>query len=164
MLKRGLYVLTFAAAIGSGVVAGIFFAFSSFVMEALGRIASESGIAAMNAINITVYNPGFMFAFMGTAAVCLALAAGSYSLWKSLDGKLLLAASLIYIIACVGVTMLFNVPLNEALAAAAPGTQEEADLWTRFLSDWTFWNHVRTVAALVSAIMFIIGLIRRAGA
>lgn len=164
MLERLLIPLTLAAAIGSGVVAGIFFAFSSFVMPALGRVPAESGIAVMNAVNITVYNPGFMTLFMGTAAASLLLAFGSYAWWDSLDGKLLLLAALTYLLLCVAVTSAFNVPLNDALAAADQGSQQQADLWLRILDDWTFWNHVRTAAALVSAIALTVVLLRHDGA
>lgn len=164
MAERALVVLTFAAAIGSGLVAGVFFAFSSFVMPALGRVAPPIGIAVMNAVNITVYNPGFMFAFMGTAAACLLLALGSYAWWDRLDGKLLLFAALTYLILCVAITSAFNVPLNDALAAAEQGSPREAELWGLVLKDWTFWNHVRTAAALTTAIVLSVVLLRRTGA
>ena len=45
MISHAVFVLIFAAAIGCGLVAGIFFAFSSFVMAALGRLPSDHGIA-----------------------------------------------------------------------------------------------------------------------
>lgn len=38
-------ILETAAAIGAGLTAGIFYAFSTFVMAALGRIPPEQGIA-----------------------------------------------------------------------------------------------------------------------
>jgi len=69
--------LVFVAAIGSGITAGVFFAFSSFVIAALKRISPEQGTAVMNSINVTVINPGFMSAFAGTALLCLLLSAGS---------------------------------------------------------------------------------------
>lgn len=159
MLDQAFFILTFTGALGSALVAGIFFAFSTFVMAALGRIPAEQGIAAMQSINITVINPLFMLAFMGTGALCLALAAGSYVRWDETAGKLILLASLIYLVGCIGVTMVFNVPLNDALAVVQPGTPEAATLWTRYLVDWTFWNHVRTVAPLVAAGLFIAALL-----
>jgi len=159
MLERILFALTFTAAIGSGLVAGIFFAFSTFVMAALGRILPEQGIAAMQSINITVLNPAFLIAFLGTGFVCLVLAAGSYVWWGGASGKLVLAASLIYLVGCIGVTMVCNVPLNNALAAAQPNTPEAATLWSRYLSTWTAWNHLRTVAPLLSAILFMAALL-----
>ena len=159
MIGQAIFVLTFAAAIGSGLVAGIFFSFSSFVMAALGRLPSEHGIAAMNSINVTVLNPVFMLAFLGTGALCAALAAASYVWWDGAGGKLILIASVIYVAGCIGVTMLFNVPLNDALAAVQPRTPEATALWSRYLTEWTTWNTVRTVAPLASAILFTAALI-----
>ncbi len=45
--------LTFAAAIGSGLMAGLFFVFSVTVMTALGKLPAPAGIAAMQSINST---------------------------------------------------------------------------------------------------------------
>ncbi|MGO4711946.1 anthrone oxygenase family protein [Bradyrhizobium sp. 2TAF24] len=155
MLERALVAGTFAAAIGSGLVAGIFFAFSTFVMAALGRLAPEQGMAAMNAINVTVINPLFMLAFLGTGGLCLALAIASWGSWGQADGVLLLAAAVLYLIGCVGVTMVCNVPLNDALAAAPAGGAAALALWADYLKTWTFWNHVRTLASLGAAIVFV---------
>ena len=46
-----IHLLTFIAALGSGLVAGIFFAFSNFVMKALARVPPAQGVAAMQSIN-----------------------------------------------------------------------------------------------------------------
>jgi uncharacterized membrane protein len=56
------------------------------------------------------------------------------------------------------VTIAFNIPLNNALAAVEPTSGEGADLWTRYLSAWTRWNHVRTAAPLLAAATFILAL------
>jgi uncharacterized membrane protein len=159
MLDQALFVLTFVSAIASALVAGVFFAFSNFVMQALGRIPSEQGVAAMQSINITVISPLFMLAFMGTGVLCLALIVGAFFRWEETASKLILAASLIYLIGVIGVTMVFNVPLNDALAPLAPASSEAAALWTRYLSEWTFWNTVRTIAPLISAVLFIWALL-----
>jgi uncharacterized membrane protein len=151
--------LTFIAAIGCGLVAGIFFAFSSFVMAALGRLPSDHGIAAMNAINITVINPGFFLVFFGTGIVCLAAVAAWAFRWSATGGTLVVAAAVIYLVGCIGVTMLRNVPLNNALAAVALGTPEAVALWTRYLDEWTMWNTVRTVASGLAAVLFTLALI-----
>ncbi len=162
MLERSLEVLTFAAAIGCGIVAGVFFAFSSFVMPALGRIPAQGGIEAMQSINITVINPGFMTAFLGTGVLCLLLLAGAWVWWGDLGGKLLLAGSLVYLFACIGVTMGLNVPLNDALAGVRADTAEAAGLWSRYLVEWMTWNHMRTVASILSMALFVLALLRRA--
>lgn len=59
--------VAFLSALGAGLVAGIFFAFSGFVMKALACLPSGQGIRAMQLINVTVLNPWFFSAFFGTA-------------------------------------------------------------------------------------------------
>jgi uncharacterized membrane protein len=159
MMGNAIFGVTFAAAIGSGLAAGIFFAFSTFVMAGLGRIPAEQGIAAMQSINITVLNPASFLAFFGTAMLCLAAAVSAFIQWDQPGSALVLAASLIYLIGCIGVTIFANVPLNEALALVQPDTQGAGAVWSRYLDVWTAWNHVRTVAPLVSAILFTMALV-----
>lgn len=156
-----LFTLTFLAALGAGVVAGVFFAFSNFVMRALGGIAPAQGIAAMQSINVTVINAWFMTALFGTGVLCIILAIASFLTWQDSGVSYLLAGSLIYLVGTVLVTMVFNVPLNNSLAAVDPASAEGARLWQTYLADWTNWNHVRTVAALASSALFIVWLATR---
>lgn len=148
-----LVALAFLAALGSATVGGIFYGFSSFVMKALGRIPAEQGIASMNSINAVVINPSFMLPFLGTALVCLLLAAGSYFWWDHTSGKLVLIAALLYLIGSVGLTAVLHQPMNLKLAALQP--TEALAFWPRYLETWTLWNHVRTAASLLSTAMFI---------
>lgn len=159
-MQNLLYYLTFAAALGSGIVAGIFFAFSTFVMQALGRLAPAAGIAAMQHINVTVINPVFFAAFFGTAIVALAAVLLALLQWQTAPALLIVAGAALYIVGCVGVTMWFNVPLNNALEAAAPESAEGAALWTRYLADWTWWNSFRTVASGLAMIAFVAAVAR----
>lgn len=152
-------ILQIIAAIGAGLTAGIFYAFSTFVMAGLGRIPPEQGIAAMNSINVTVINPWFMAVFMGTPALCAILIVMALFKWSEPASFLIIAASAIYIVGSFFVTVIFNVPLNNALAAAAPASSEGAALWARYLVEWTWWNHVRTAAPLVAMALIIIGLV-----
>ena len=110
-----LFALKLFAALGCGLVAGVFFAFSTFVMSALAQRPPAQGIAAMQAINITVINPLFMTALFGTAAACIFLAIASLLKWHQPGAAYLLLGSLLYLIGTVGVTIAFNVPLNDAL-------------------------------------------------
>jgi uncharacterized membrane protein len=54
--------------------------------------------------------------------------------------------------------MVFNIPLNDALAAANPNSSEGATLWAEYLTTWTFWNHVRAIAAFIAAALFTMAL------
>jgi uncharacterized protein (TIGR02246 family) len=159
-MNNPVYVLTFVAALGSGLVAGIFFAFSNFVMKALARVPSAQGIAAMQSINVVVLNRWFFAVFFGTALCCLALAITSIVRWQRPDAGYLLAGSLLYVIGTILVTIACNVPLNNALAAVEPPSADAGRVWTNYLKNWTAWNHVRTGAALAAAASFTIGLCR----
>ena len=153
-----VFILTLLALLGCGLVAGIFFAFSTFIMKALGKIPAPQGIAAMQSINIVVINPWFLTAFFGTAIVCLVLALAAV-LGSARSGTgLLLAGSLLYLVGTILVTMVCNVPRNNALAAVEQESAEGAQLWANYLQSWTFWNHVRTLAALVAASLFALAL------
>jgi uncharacterized membrane protein len=149
-----LFVVTFCTALGSGLVGGVFFAFSTFIMSALARLPAPQGIAAMQSINVAVITPLFMLALFGTGAACLFL--GGYVLftWQRPGAAYLLAGSLLYFIGVVVVTIVFNVPRNNALAAVDPTSAEGARLWSDYLSTWTAWNHVRTITALAAAVSF----------
>ncbi len=150
-------IMLFVGAISAALVAGIFYAFSSFVMPALGRVPDEQGRGAMNAINVAVYTPSFMILFMGTALLSAVLAVWSLFSIENLASQLVLAASLLYLFGCFGVTIAFNVPLNRQLAEVDAGRGDA--LWRRFLRDWTIWNTVRTVGAGLAAALFILGLV-----
>jgi len=145
-----------ATALGSALVAGIFFAFSVFIMAALRRLPAEQGIAAMQSINVTVLNPWFFAAFFGTGLGAVALAVLGLLQWGASGSVFLVAGGLLYPVGCIGVTIACNVPLNNALAAVEPDSPEGAKTWARYLATWTRWNHVRTAASLAAAAAFII--------
>ena len=144
------------AALGCGLIAGVFFAFSTFMMKALAQQTTSQGIATMQAINITVINPWFLTVFLGTAIACLGVAIAVLFNWAQPNAIYLLVGSLLYLVGTFGVTIAFNVPLNDALAIVDPNRPDGATLWAKYLTDWTFWNHVRTVAAIVATLAFTI--------
>ena len=150
--------LAVATASGAVLVAGIFFAFSTFVMGALGRLLPEQGIAAMQSINVVVLNPWFFGAFFGTALGSIALAVLGIVNWGAPGSIYLVAGGLLYLVGCILVTILFNVPLNSELAAVDPGHGAGGDIWSRYLTTWTAWNHVRTVAPLAAAAALVMAV------
>uniref|UniRef100_A0A832H1N2 DUF1772 domain-containing protein n=1 Tax=Oscillatoriales cyanobacterium SpSt-402 TaxID=2282168 RepID=A0A832H1N2_9CYAN len=153
--------ITFVAALGCGLVAGVFFAFSTFVMSALAQQPPAQGIATMQSINITVINPWFMTAFLGTGATCLLLVLVSLFQWQQPGTAYVLIGALLYLVGTFSITIAFNVPLNNALAVAKPGSSESTDLWVSYLTNWTTWNHVRTIAALTAATFLTLSLCDR---
>jgi uncharacterized membrane protein len=154
-MKRMTFGLAFAAAIGSGLMAGLFFVFSVTIMSALGKLPAAGGIAAMQSINTTILSPLFLTAFMGTALVCVVIAILAMLNWSGPASGWLVAGALLYVAGTFLVTIVFNVPMNDTLAAATPDSAEAASLWTRYLSVWTGWNHVRTVTSTAALGTFI---------
>lgn len=152
------------AALGCGTMAGLFFVFSDSVMKALGSRPAAEGMAAMQAINVTILNPTFFAAFFGTAALCLVLGIAALFDLSAPGALVSLAGSLLYLLGSILVTMRFNVPLNNALAAADPASEAGAALWSRYLVVWTAWNHVRTLACLAAAALLIFAAVTQPSA
>ncbi|HEX6739033.1 MAG TPA: anthrone oxygenase family protein [Vicinamibacteria bacterium] len=150
--------LTFGTALGCGLVGGLFFTFSTFVMPALARIPAPSGIAAMQAINITVITPSVMLAIFGTGVACLALAVAALAGWSRPGAGYVLAGSAVYVVGVVIVTMVCNVPRNNALAAVDAASAEGARFWASFVPAWTAWNHVRTLTGFVGSALLTLAL------
>ncbi len=152
------------ALLGSALVGGIFFAFSSFVMKALARVPSAEGITAMQSINVVVLNPSFLGAFIGTAV--LSLVAGGLALagWGRPSASFFLGGAIFYLVGTFLVTALGNVPLNDQLAAVSATDPGARDVWERYLGRWTMWNHVRTAAAMAAALLYSLGLMQNGGA
>jgi uncharacterized membrane protein len=153
-----LFTITVVAALGCGLMAGLFFAFSVSVMKALARLPSAEGIAAMQSINVAIINPMFLAAFFGTAAACALVMIAALLRWRDPGALYLLIGGALYLGGTFLVTLVFNVPKNNALASVASADPEGAVLWTDYLSKWTAWNHVRAAAALAAATSLTIAL------
>lgn len=139
-----------AGVLGSALIAGVFFAFSTFIMRAFSRIEEDAAVAAMNSINTVILGSLFMPVFFGTAIAGLILIVAA--LFGSGPAALAaLAGSTVYIVGVIVVTIVFNVPLNNALGRSA-------DIWPDYLRRWTFWNHVRTIASLIACALFVLTL------
>ena len=145
-----LVALTLVTVLGCGLSAGVFFAFSGFVMKALARLPAAHGIAAMQAINVAAVSVAFMLALFGTAAACVALGGWALAEWGQPFAPYLLAGSALYLAGVIAPTVGYHVPRNEALATVEP-TVAAAAQWRRYVRQWTAWNHLRAAAPLAAA-------------
>lgn len=142
-------ILTFLAILATALNTGLFFIFSVCIMAAFARLSPAEGAAAMNAINAVIQNPLFFSAFFGATLLSLVLAVIGY-MQGGAAGLMAAAGGVVFLVAVFGVTAVFNVPLNDALAAAPAGSAEQATLWQRYLDVWVMWNHVRTLGSLAA--------------
>ncbi len=141
------------AALGSAIIGGIFFAFSAFIMAALAARPPAEGMAAMGSINQVILRSLFMLSFFGTALLAVVLAVHALVAWRPASSWLL-AGAIAYLVLSIILTMVFNVPLNNAIDRADPAADNQA-LWADYVARWTWWNHVRTIASLAAAGLFV---------
>lgn len=158
MFENLLPILILLAALGSALMAGMFFTFSNFVMKALAQLDTPNGIAAMQRINVVIINPLFFIIFMGTALLSIGFLVSL--VWRDAlaNENYLIAANLFYLLGVMGVTMTRNVPMNNALEAVDASSEAASQLWNRYLVDWIRWNHVRSVASFLATLCFILAL------
>lgn len=152
MLEAILTILIIAAALGSGLVAGTFFAFSTFVMKALGETPGTGGIDSMQRINKVILRSAFMPVFTGTAILSVVLAAWGFVALDLARTVVLSAGAVLYVVCTFVLTIRFNVPLNTALDRAKP--EEAEKIWREYLIDWTRWNTIRTFCAALAMVCF----------
>jgi uncharacterized membrane protein len=158
-------VLTCISAVGSGLVSGIMFTFSTVVMQSLDTLHTEAAVAAMNAINKIIINPLFFVAFFGTTASCIGvLVAAAVKRSHPSDEPLRWIGAAVYILGVIAVTALANVPLNDALAAVHISSTEQGalqrEVWSNYYKPWIMWNHVRTISAVVATALLCVSLTR----
>jgi uncharacterized membrane protein len=147
-----------AAAVGCALVAGLMFAFSTSVMPAFRRRPDAEGIATMQAINSAILNPLFGLVFGGTTVLCLVLAVTAPFTTDESHATLRGIGSVLYVIGTFGVTMVANVPMNNALDAVDPASTEGASYWRTYLRRWTAWNHLRALLGTAASVLLILAV------
>ncbi len=157
-VNEWLFALTLFTVLGCGLMAGVFFTFSVFLMKVLGRLPSSQGISTMQSINLLIVNPLFLTVFLGTAATSGIMLASALLRWQEPQAIYLLIGGALYLVGSFLVTIIVNIPKNNALAAVAPTAPDSANLWANYLIKWTAWNHVRTVTTLAATASLALAL------
>ena len=138
----------------SALISGFFYAYYCSVMPGLAATDAESAIKAMQGINAVVRNGTFAFSFFGTlafgaVAIFLLIGAGGRPLAFALVGTAL------YGLGAFMVTLLYSVPLNEALATVTTTPETAMQIWLDYLEPWTFWNALRTLMSVLALAAFV---------
>ncbi len=145
-----MYALVIATLVGTGVVTGLLFAFSNFVLAAIAELPDEHAMFAMQRINERIINPIFLLLFLGTPLACVGtmLTSGSAGAAQSP----LVVGAMLYLAGPLGITVLRNVPLNNRLAATP--AEDAATAWPEYVRRWQFWNHIRSYIG-IAALAFL---------
>jgi uncharacterized membrane protein len=148
-------VLLWAAALSSGLMAGVYFAFSVFIMKAFDKIETAQSVAAMNSINEIILRSLFMPVFFGSSIISFLLVVVAFVYWGEAGAGLALIAGLVYFVGMFACTVVFNVPLNNGLARLGPDSNNAQQIWSHYLITWTKWNHLRTISSLITCALCI---------
>lgn len=135
------------AVISCGAIFGFFFAWVSSTMWGLDIADPRIAIAAMQAMNASVRNPAFASVFFGAPIIMLVAALTAYGARYSESATTLLIGAALYMIGVVAITVSFNVPLNETLAAIeVPRDRDAAHVfWNGYSTPWQAYNQIRTI-------------------
>ncbi|HVX45045.1 MAG TPA: anthrone oxygenase family protein [Mycobacteriales bacterium] len=150
-------ILTVVTALGAGLSAGVFFAFSTFVMKGIGKIPPASGIRAMQSMNKYAPNSLFGAVLFATAGLCVFLSVTALRRLREPSSIYLLVGSGAFLVAII-VTVVYHIPHNDSLAGLNPNAADSAAEWNSFQTGWNAWNHVRTLSSLVGAVAFTLAL------
>ncbi len=142
----------------TGLMAGIYFAFSVFIMRALSELPPLQGAQAMNQINAVILKTIFLPMFFGTSLWYVGLMVWSTLNWQGMRSMLIIVAACCYIIGMFFVTALGNVPMNKQLQANAKNPAALVQYWLSYQREWTALNHVRMMACIVSSALLTIAL------
>lgn len=145
-------ILSQFSVLAYALLGGVFLAFSDFIMRSLTNTGGSGGLEAMQVINREVFRVIFMALFLGMAPISLALVILGLFNWSMPGAMAAVLAGGLYLIGCFGVTVLFNVPLNNALDRLETASREAEAFWTTiYLPRWTFWNTIRTGFCITAA-------------
>jgi uncharacterized membrane protein len=149
----------------SGAIFGFFYAWVCSTMWGLDAAPPKVAIEAMQAMNASVRNGVFAPAFFGTPFVLAAV-----GLWARLEGFraafwFFLLAAAVYFCGGLLLTMLMNVPMNEALALVEvpSDTQRAQEIWSEYSGPWQVWNITRTLLSGLSLMLVGAGLLALGG-
>ena len=148
-----------ACVLSFGLLAGVFLAFSDFIMRSLSLAQHTGGVEVMQIINREVFRYVFMILFIGMAPASVILTGYGLITFSTPGSAWIALAGVTYLLAAFGVTVLANVPMNEALAQMDLGEAQTLAYWQKaYLPRWTFWNSLRTIACLLAAATLLVGL------
>ncbi len=156
-----LVMLSTASILLCGAIFGFFYAWVCSTMWGLDQADPRVAIAAMQAMNASVRNIVFFPAFFLTPVVLALTAIALFLSRQRQAAGWFIAAAVIYAAFGLALTMLVNVPMNEALAKVSPvpsNIEAARDIWAGYSGRWQVWNQVRTVASGLALACAVFGL------
>jgi uncharacterized membrane protein len=154
-----LSTLTVVGAATTGLMAGLYFAFSISVLPALARLDGDDGLAAMQHINRVILNPLFLTVFLGCGLSGAVLAISSIWTWDQPGAGLRLGGGLVAFAGNLVLTAAYHVPRNNAIDTVEAGTAAGRKEWARYQREWVPANHLRGIACTLALVLLLLALL-----
>ena len=157
-------IFQFLSLLISGLITGLLFGYSCSVNPGLGALTAKEYVKAMQSINLAIQNPYFLIPFTGLLFV---YPITTYLIYRQQTGPsyyLMISAMSTYFIAVFGITLCFNVPLNNRLATFDLGSATSNEIFAMrqtFEKPWNTFHTIRTVASIVSFGLTILAIIKQ---
>ena len=148
-MNRLLLPMSMLSLLSIGAIFGFFYAWVCSTMWGLDAIDPRLSIPAMQAMNASVRNPVFFPAFFLTPVILVTTAFIAARCQRKRSASLFAASAALYIAGALLITIMVNVPMNEAFAQVIVPTVRSValEIWQAYSAPWQFWNTLRTVAS-----------------
>jgi uncharacterized membrane protein len=162
----GIFELTLIiATLLCSLVAGLVFAFAVVVMPGIATLGDGAFLRAFQVIDRVIQRnqPLFLLVWIGSAISLLASAALGFGQLEGTGRLLMVAAVLLYLLGVQLPTVTINIPLNNTVQALEIDAMDETALAAArhaFEPRWNTWNSIRTVLAMVAAVLLLVLLLR----
>lgn len=142
-------LLQVACMVSMGIMTGIYVNFSNAMMPTFKEI--ENGAEIMVTVNDFIVNPPFKILFFLSAISSAYLAFFA----SDIDPVFRIGCSLFFV-GTFMVTVLRNVPLNNALRQSVVTQKCVAEVWQGYLRQWVRWNHLRSLSGLAALTLTVL--------
>ncbi|WP_165445032.1 DUF1772 domain-containing protein [Gracilibacillus phocaeensis] len=132
------------------IQAGLFFVFSNTIMNVLRDYPLTEARKVMVNINNAIQNPLFLTIFLSPFIVIM-ISLLLMVVQPLLFNSWIIISFAIYFLGAFMVTIFFNVPMNNRLQS-----NENMEYWSQYLSQWTRWNHVRTISSIIALVIIVV--------
>ncbi len=141
----------------TGLSAGLFYAWAVSVIPGTRKVMDITYLETMQSINRAILNPAFYLIFFGS--LLLLIIASVQNFRTGTTFRLLLAATLTYLLGTFGVTAFGNVPLNDMLDVLKLEELSKSKIIEFRQVYEQKWNRLHMIRTVFSVLSFLLSLL-----
>ncbi len=147
-----------------GLIAGLLYGYDCSVVKGLGQLSDKEYLQAFQSINKAILNPYFAVSFAGSLVALILADMFSFKSAHYSTFYWLIAATIVYVFGVLGVTILGNVPLNNALEKVDLISCSEIEckkMRESFEWKWNLLHRIRTIASMLAFLLTILSITKK---